>query len=64
MAVSFILKPLTWLCSYLISGVWLVIAYMPMPMPAPPAGIGGTGSLTVATAASVVRKLDATDVAF
>ena len=35
-----------------------------IPMPGLPAGIGGTGSLTVATAASVVRKLDATDVAF
>ena len=33
-------------------------------IPAPPAGIGGRGSLIVATAASVVRKLDATDVAF
>ena len=36
--------------------------YMP-PMP-PPAGIGGTSSLILATADSVVRKVDATDVAF
>ena len=44
-------------------GVLLVIAYI-IPIPGPPAGIAGAGSLMVATAASVVRKLDATDVAF
>ena len=57
-------KPLTWIFSYFMLDAWLVIAYIIPPIPAPPAGIGGTGSLIVATAASVVRKLEATDVAF
>ena len=33
-------------------------------MPAPPAGIAGVSSLMFATADSVVRSVDATDVAF
>ena len=35
-----------------------------IPMPAPPAGIAGVSSLMFATADSVVRSVDATDVAF
>ena len=40
-----------------------VICYMPIPIPAP-AGIGGWGSLMVDTTLSVVRSVDATEVAF
>ena len=42
----------------------IVCAYIiPMP-PAPPAGIAGVSSLMFATADSVVRSVDATEVAF
>ena len=37
---------------------------IPMPPPMPPAGIAGASSLISATTDSVVRNVDATDVAF
>ena len=47
------------------TGIFFLMVYdYIIPIPAPPAGIAGASSLMFATADSVVRSVDATDVAF